>query len=94
MDTNEAAEELRAVVENWNWNADADSDEQVRWHPNYSGRFMYGATCIGISGYSFTLADVWADLPKEYREQLGKATRDSLGMGEIWYWPGVRVGGA
>lgn len=86
---NAAVQKLKAAVDNWN--VDADSDERVSWHPDYSGRFMYGATCVGISGDSFTLADVWAALPVEYRQEFGRPTKDSLGMGEIWYWPDVML---
>lgn len=83
----EAVEELKAVVDDWN--LDADNDDEVHWHGDYSGRFMYGAECIGISGDTFSLTEVWANLDPEYRKELGKPTTDSLGMGQIWYWPGV-----
>ena len=87
MDIQEAVEELKAAVDNWN--TDADSDEQVRWHPDYSGRFMYGAQCVGISSDAYTLAQVWTDVSRDGRNALGKPTMDSMGLGSIWYWPGV-----
>lgn len=87
MDTHEAVEELKAAVDNWN--VDAASDERVCWYGDYSGRFMYGATCPGISGDAYTLALVLADVSREARSALGKPTTDSMGLGVIWYWPGV-----
>lgn len=58
-------------------------------HPDYSGRFMYGAECIGVSGSTWALTDWWANLPLDQRGELGKPRTDSMGLGTIWYWPGV-----
>lgn len=81
------AEKFKSAVESWN--DEAYDGDQIRLHETYSGRFMYGRTCIGISGGDYSLTEFWADLPKSLRSKLGRPTKDSLGMGEIWYWPAV-----
>lgn len=46
---------------------------------SYSGRGMCGAECVGVSVQATSTGDADA-LPRGNRT-------DSLGMGQIWYWP-------
>jgi len=61
----------------------------------YSGRCMYGKTCIGVVGYlsdliAFILEiqDSDSDLA---RDELAQVSSDSMGMSEIYYWPRLAV---
>ena len=46
---------------------------------SYSGRGMYGKECVGVSVNARSEGDA-DELPR------GNSV-DSLGMGQIWYWP-------
>ena len=46
---------------------------------SYSGRFMYGQECVGVSVQPTSTGDA-DSLPRGNKV-------DSLGMGQIWYWP-------
>jgi hypothetical protein len=47
---------------------------------SYSGRGMFGKRCVGVSTRPY---DYGSDLPNQGQR------RDSLGLGEIIYWPSV-----
>jgi hypothetical protein len=78
-----------------------DPDEALRW--SYSGRAMYGETCLGLvcdtsELVRFTLSLGKADDPDDdLRLELGtlvdamrRGTRyDSMGHSTIYYWPRV-----
>jgi hypothetical protein len=55
-------------------------------YPNYSGRFMYGRKCFGISG-----SDPIEIIECAARHGLHSARYDSLGRDSIVYWPELRV---
>jgi len=72
----------------------------------YSGRGMYGASCVGYVGddpilfaFDLALATAGCDrddplLPSDLRDELehiGNPCSDSMGMGTIWYWTRVTV---
>ena len=72
----------------------------------YSGRGMFGATCVGYVGddlilFAFDLALATAGLdrddpimPSDLRDELehiGAPYSDSMGMDTIWYWTRVTV---
>lgn len=72
----------------------------------YSGRGMYGASCVGYVGddpilFAFDLALATAGLdrddpvlPSDLRDELehiGHPCSDSMGMSTIWYWTRVTV---
>lgn len=69
---------------------------ELKFHHDYSGRGMYGRTCIGVEGtrenfWRFTLV-----MASELHEDLMIALetlpqQDSMGMDLIWYWPGVTI---
>lgn len=72
--------------------------EEEALYEDYSGRAMYGATCIGIVTDQVSrvglfyreLAEVTGD--EELAERLADAERqDSMGLSAIIYWPGVTV---
>mgnify|MGYP007100040836 FL=1 len=64
---------------------------------NYSGRGMYGDTCVGFSGdVSEMLLGIAATQVLgigEARILATKAHTDSMGMGIIVYFPGVSLDG-
>lgn len=73
--------------------------------PGYSGRGMYGDTCLGYHGsqpmlFVFDLARLLAgdddadEIRREISERLSRFSTDSMGRGTIFYWPSVRVEGA
>jgi hypothetical protein len=53
-------------------------------YEDYSGRGMYGASCVGIS-----CDDVFACIEQAAKEGLRGAKWNSLGRGYIVYWPGI-----
>ena len=72
----------------------------------YSGRGMYGASCVGYVGddpilFAFDLAVLTADIdrddpimPSDLRDELehiGNPCSDSMGLSTIWYWTRVTV---
>lgn len=68
----------------------------------YSGRAMYGKTCIGYTGedpviftiklaYLMAGGDISVDELIEELEDLGAAHTDSMGRGTIYYWPHVQA---
>jgi hypothetical protein len=68
----------------------------------YSGRFMYGDTCLAVDGDNQTelVADIMAaaqhhedaDLDS-VADILKKARTDSMGMGIVMYWPSIKFEG-
>jgi hypothetical protein len=51
----------------------------------YSGRYMYGATCLGVVG-------PMADLDELLSEVKGSAKglkKDNMGLDYIYYWPEI-----
>ena len=58
---------------------------------DYSWRGMRGRTCVAVeydnAGDLFTIGQCLA----EY-DSLGRVEVDSMGLGMIAYWPGLRVG--
>ena len=55
-------------------------------HRDYSGRFMFGATCVGIAGDNLA-----AILEAAGARGLRGARHDQLGKGWIVYWPHLRL---
>lgn len=69
-------------------------------HPEYSGRFMYGETClavaadsgIGLSLIAYELGVMDAEEGDDVGRQLLRSARvDSLGRGLILYFPGWQL---
>jgi hypothetical protein len=57
--------------------------------PSYSGRGMFGATCLGVVG---SMADL-DTLLSEVRGSAKGLRKDSMGLDYIYYWPGIAGGG-
>lgn len=82
-----------------------DMHDDVRLR--YSGRSMYGATCVGVVAndpilFAFDLARIVADRTADVEvscddmrdaltDGLSSPYRDSMGLSTIWYWTGVTV---
>lgn len=67
----------------------------VNIYDNYSGRGMFGESCLGVSGHeddldSFVI-DLVAEAPKSVKSELRKLAKsvrkDQLGKGMIYYFP-------
>ncbi len=70
--------------------------ENAELHTGYSGRFMYGKTCLGFSiddGIFAAIGNIIASLAgqpeqlREFAEMLADSRTDSLGLGQIVYFP-------
>ena len=59
---------------------------------DYSGRYMYGATCLAVVGDNYVL-DVFMDAAWYYGidVSLRNMSEDSMGLSSVFYWPHVRV---
>lgn len=62
--------------------------------PPYSGRGMFGKTCLAIDLGDMTdalefISDLTAEDPEVGRYLASHARFDSLGMGYVIYWPGI-----
>jgi hypothetical protein len=74
-------------------------------YPDYSGRGMYGATCLGYvtdegpAKFQMQLAKILAgespDLEQveDMVEELGAPSSDSMGLSAIYYYRGIQVEG-
>jgi hypothetical protein len=69
-------ETLQRVAENNGW----------RFRQHYSGRGMYGASCVGIAGDNAT--DI---IEAAAAAGITGARHDSLGLGVIVYWPRISL---
>ena len=70
----------------------------VAWcdvHENYSGRGMYGETCLGFAGDigAIELGVIMCDVLglDKALELANRSASDSLGVGTITYFPGVTI---
>lgn len=81
---------------------DASDDNTVlRVYWQYSGRAMYGDTCVGVTsdrGPVNLLRLAWylainSDGDTSFLETLAFADMrtDSMGLGQVVYWPGVKA---
>lgn len=82
-----------------------DMEVEGTLHVAYSGRYMYGATCLGIVGGADTLMKFVADvIPRidpgwepdsdafaHASEEWYELRWDNMAMDMIYYWPGVHV---
>ena len=84
----------------------SDSLSEGAFEPrgDYSGRGMYGETCLGFDGprgagvtlgaaIMYTLG-VLGDDPDTALEMAAAGTTDSMGLGTIYYFPGWTVEGS
>jgi hypothetical protein len=87
--SNDDLEYLRQVSMDYNEGYDNVRDD-------YSGRFMFGASCIGIDlDYSFdfeNILDRVSMINETMADEMKKrATWDSMGLGKIVYFPGMKL---
>ncbi|MBF6332459.1 hypothetical protein [Nocardia transvalensis] len=81
---------------------DVASDCRIRPYLNYSGRGMFGATCVGVvverSGHAglfvMALAEALADANdtsafEEAAELFANQREDAMGLDTIVYWPNL-----
>jgi hypothetical protein len=83
----------REALEDACYDADLDPDSAIR--ADYSGRAMYGATCLGLVHdgqgelIKFVIALVQYD--EDAADWLSSTRSDSMGLSQITYWPRVTV---
>lgn len=53
----------------------------------YSGRFMFGARCLSISGRMHAVMNLMTQASAEAAEPFPPASQDSMGLGVVLYWP-------
>lgn len=90
----------RDALEQLAINADLDLEDELRL--DYSGRGMYGSTCIGIVGSVTTLTHFIRTLSEQvlvgeenglvpFLEEVHNVRQDSMGRDQIFYWPYITV---
>lgn len=72
-------------------------DPTAELHPGYSGRFMFGAKCIGYSAYNAAIVGsaiamvLSIDKDIDLLEVLEDSRTDALGLSEIAYYPRLQL---
>lgn len=61
--------------------------EGIEFRSDYSGRFMYGRTCVGVVADEPSLIEFAGRFAMEFGETLPAPATDHLGLSTIWYWP-------
>lgn len=74
-------------------------ENDFQFYPDYSGRFMYGAKCIGVvhpedinmpDDLLDWMFDTGYELEQEdYSEITEYCTKDDMGLDTITYWPNL-----
>lgn len=92
MYQNTISKELQEVITR------ISEDCDITIHEDYSGRFMYGSTCLGLSfegsaGSLFAafireLENAESSTVEEAAEMFEAMRSDNLGLGTIFYFPG------
>jgi hypothetical protein len=60
---------------------------------DYSGRGMYGETCVGVVfDYRSDIYEFMFDVYEETGYRLTAPAEDSMGISTIFYWPGLQRG--
>lgn len=68
--------------------------EVLSWYgevqENYSGRGMYGKTCVGVVlDNANSIYDIMSDLA-ERENRMPAPSQDSMGLSTIFYWPRIQ----
>lgn len=91
--------ELRAVLEK----AGIDHDDTSTVRRTYSGKFMYGAECLGIVGrgpnvytrfvmaLQMYVAENRSDKLQELAEIIDRVCWDDMGLGTVHYFPSISI---
>ena len=66
---------------------------------SYSGRAMYGASCLAISGNDINLMQIGFFVGREHEDvfphHLDSCRSDNMGLGMVYYWPRIDyIGGS
>lgn len=61
---------------------------------SYSGRGMYGKTCLAITGDNINLIQLGYEIAGGYGDEVEyhhvmKYKQDSMGLGTVIYWPNI-----
>ena len=82
----------REDYENLVEDVDAQLGGDVDVRDDYSGRYMYGATCLAVVGDNYVL-EVFLDAARYYGidARLGNMAQGSMGLSQVFYWPGIEV---
>ncbi len=94
MSSMQNSNEIADILSNFCLEAD------YQFYPRYSGRGMYGQSCIGIAHEENTVEMISSlaiyllencDIEKarEILLQLKNARQDNMGLSSITYWPGI-----
>lgn len=74
------------------------NDSEARLFTDYSGKFMYGATCLAFAASNaieVCIAFMNAGLDDGWFEEanylLGLRREDDLGLGVVVYFPGIKI---
>jgi hypothetical protein len=77
---------------------DNTCDPTISARCNYSGRGMYGETCLGITGRGIDAYDVHNILMDAFMDDevivnniMDRRAEDQMGLGTIIYFPGITV---
>ena len=81
MNKQDVIESLRDTAENYD----------ARFVDDYSGRGMYGKTCVGVILEYDDITEIMFDVYDETGYRLPPPHTDSMGMDTIYYWPGLKV---
>lgn len=69
---------------------------EYRYREDYSGRYMYGRTCIGVSGKGDLKYDLFEFLINDgvstsrARQIINESATDNMGLGMIIYFPRIK----
>lgn len=72
----------------------AASSDEYRLYPTYSGRYMFGRTCLGVeASRPLDLSGLMSEIVsrsarREFASMMKSAKWDSLGLEFITYFPG------
>lgn len=82
----------REDYENLVEDVEAQLGGDVDIRDDYSGRYMYGATCLAVVGDNYVL-EVFLDAARYYGidARLGNMAQDSMGLSQVFYWPSIEV---
>ena len=78
----------------------ADQAGGITVRPDYSGRYMYGSSCLAVVGsvsefasFLITAAEEAAEyhVLKDFARELQDPSSDSMGLSTVWYWPRIQV---
>jgi hypothetical protein len=86
---NDKADILTNILRKAAKNLNADRERDMYEVSSYSGRCMYGKTCLSITTPAgHDISRVVMEVGKAY-ECFGQPKKDSMGLGSVYYWPNI-----